>query len=111
MPAAASASASYTASAEDERVASLQSNDIEALRAEVDEEIVDPLLAEAVTRDRQRVRWSFRHELGSDEPVVDDRIAAAHELEAARRDQTRVTRTCADEPNGQESASATSCSK
>ena len=99
------------ATPEDERVPSLQPNDLEALRAEIDEEVVDPLLVEALARDRQSVGGSFGDELRSDEPVKDERIATAHELEAARGDETRVTGAGADEPDGHESASATSCSK
>ena len=96
---------------EDERVASLQPNDLEPLRAETDEEVVDPLLEKTLARDRESVRGSLGHQLGGDEPVVDERIATADELEPARGDQTRVAGAGADEPDGHESASATSCSK
>jgi hypothetical protein len=96
---------------EHERIAALQSHDFQALGREIDEKEVDLLLVEAVPGDRQCVCGSFGDELGCDEPVVDERIATAHELEPARGDQARVAGAGADEPDGHESASATSCSK
>jgi len=99
------------ASSEHERVASFQPNDLETLGGEIDEESADLFLVEALARNRQRVCGSFGHELGSHEPVVDERVATADELQPARGDQTRVAGACPDEPDGQERASATSCSK
>ena len=45
----------------------------------------------------ERVRRGLGDELGSDEAVVDEHVAAADELEPARRDQARVARAGADE--------------
>src|SRR5581483_9488406 len=94
------------ATAEDERVAALEADDLEALAAEPDQQVVQLLLADAGARDPERVLGRLVDELGRDE-----RVAGADELEALRRDQARVARARADEIDAQLSRSRTSRSK
>ena len=64
-----------------------------------------------LARDHERVRGSLLDELGRDEDVVDERIAAPDQLEPANGDQARVAGAGADERDGHESLSVTSSSK
>ncbi len=50
---------------------------------------------------------SLGDELGSDQPIVDEHVARADELEAAGRDQAGVARPGADEVDGHPSSSRT----
>ena len=53
----------------------------------------------------------LRDEFRRDEPVVDDDVAGAQQLEAADGDQSRIAGTGADESDAHRSALATSRSK
>src|SRR5438132_5879789 len=99
------------ATAEDERVASLQADDGETLLAEVDEQVVDLVLVEKLAGDADRTSWRFVDELLCNEAVVDDGVARAQQVEPANGDQPGVTRPGADERNGHASASSTSAAK
>ena len=99
------------AAAEDERVAALEPDDIQARVAVLDEQRVDLGLAERRPRDEQRVGRRLGDELGRDEHVVDEHVAGAEELEPAGGDQTGIARAGADEVDGHESARSTSRSK
>ena len=95
------------AAAEDERVAALQPDDVEARPAVVDEQLVQRFLVEAVTGDHARVRRRLGDELGCDEAVVDEHVAGPDQLEPACGDQTGVARACSDEVHRHPSSSRT----
>jgi hypothetical protein len=82
---------------EHERIAALQSHDFQALGREINEKEVDLLLVEAVPGDRQCVCRCLVNELGCDEPVVDEGIATAYELEPAAGPETLVLFMALDE--------------
>ena len=96
---------------EDERVAALQADDVQAALPVENEPPGDLFLLELVAADQDRVRRSLRDKLGGDEPVVDEHVARPEEIEPARRDQARVARAGADEVDGHSSDSSTSASK
>ena len=73
------------AAAEDERVAALEAHDLEPLPPELDEQVVQLGLADVLARDHERVGGRLVDELGRDEHVVDERVAAADEVEARWR--------------------------
>ena len=77
-------------------------------RASVIEQLVDLVLLQAVARQHDRVGRRLRDELLRHERVVDERIAVAHELEAANRDQPGIPGAGADERNGHASERSTS---
>ena len=64
------------AAAEDERVAALEPDDLEARPAELDQQLVQLGLAELLARDDERVVGSLLDELGCDEDVVHEHVAA-----------------------------------
>jgi len=101
------------AAAEDERVASLQPDDLVAPAGERDEKRVDLVLLVRVARNEDGVGSSLADELVGDEPVVDEDVAGADEREAMDRDQPGIARAGADEVDGrsQRSASSTTDSK
>ena len=99
------------AAAVHERVAALEAHDGETCAAELDEQPVHVVLRQACTADDECGVGRLRDELRRDEPVVDERVAVAHELQAARRDQARIAGAGADEPDGHDSARSTSFSK
>ena len=80
------------AAPEDERVAALEADDRAALRAVRDEQRVDRFLRAAVAGDADRDPRRLGDELARDEPVVDEHLARAHELEPAHRDQAGIAR-------------------
>ena len=80
------------AAAEDERVAALQPHHLEACSPELDEQLVQLGLSELLARDHERLRGRLLDELGRDEDVVDERVAATDQLEPADGDETRVAR-------------------
>ena len=92
---------------EDERVAALQPDHVEAELAVVDEQLGDRRLVEPVAAEHERARRGLGDELGSDEPVVDEHVARTDELEAAGRDQARIAGPGADEVDGHPSSSRT----
>jgi len=61
--------------------------------------------------DEDRVRWRFADQLLGDQPVVDQHLTAAHEVEPTCSDQTGVAGAGADEPDRHSSDSETSESK
>ena len=94
------------AAAEDEGVAAFQTHDVE-LAAELDQEPVDALLRESVAADPQRVLRNLVDELLGDQPVVDDGLAGAKQLEPSDGDQPRIARARPDERDCHGSRSAT----
>ena len=99
------------AAAEDERVASLQPDDARAGRAVLDEQRIDPRLAQPVTRHEEGVGRSLGDELGGDEPVVDEHVAGADELQPPDGDQPGIAGARADEVDAHPSSSRTSRAK
>jgi len=99
------------AASEDEGVATLQTHGLEPVAPKLDEQPVERLLVESRARDEKRLVRRLGDELGRDERVVDEGVAAPDEIEAARRDQPRVAGTGADEVDGHASACSTSDSK
>ena len=72
---------------------------------------VDRVLVEPGAGHEQRILGRLGDELGRDEGVVDERVAASHELEPARSDQAGIAGAGAYEEDGHGSASLTSASK
>ena len=99
------------AAPEDVRIAALQPDDLEVVPPETDEQLVDLVLVQFLARVDERARGRLVDELRRDEPVVDERLAAAHQVEPARGDQPGIAGTGADEPDGHESDLDTSSSK
>ncbi len=95
------------AAAEDERVATLQTDDVESRPPVVDEQLVQRFLAQAVTGDDARVGRCLGDELGCNEAVVHEHVAGPDQIEPASGDQTGVARACSDEVNGHPSSSRT----
>ena len=70
------------AAAEQERVAALEPDDVEAATGEPHEQAVDLLLRQRVAGDAERVGGRLVDELRRDQPVVDERVAAAQRARA-----------------------------
>ena len=100
-----------SSTSEDVRVAALETHDVEACASELDEQLVDLLLVEAVAGDAQRVCRSLVDELRGDEPVVDDRVARPEPLETANGDQPGVAGPGSHEGDRHPSRSRTTCWK
>ena len=99
------------AAAEDERVAALEAHDVEAAPAERTSSSLTSSWSCASRGDPDRVRGRLADELLGDEPVVDEHVAAADEVEPPRGDQAGVAGAGADERDRHSSDSATSASK
>ena len=99
------------AAAEHERIAALEPDDVEAAPPVQHEQPVDLALLEALAADADRVRRRLLDELVAYEPVVDEDVAGAHELEAPSRDQAWIAGACSDEEDRQGSDSSTIVSK
>jgi hypothetical protein len=100
-----------SAPAEDERISSLQADDLEVAPAQRHEQSVDLGLPEGIARDTKGVCGCLIDELGTDQSVVDERVARSNELEAFDRDEPGITRPRADEIDGHGSSLATRSAK
>jgi hypothetical protein len=85
-----------SATTEDEGIAAFEAHHRHSRARQLDEEVVDPSLVDVRTagpfscKDALRRRRSLVHELGRDEPVVEDRIAAPQRAQAPAGDEIRV---------------------
>ena len=73
------------AASEDERVAALEADDLEPAAPVGDEQVVDRGLVERLAGDAESLGRRLRDELGSDETVVDEHVAAAQRARARGR--------------------------
>ena len=96
--------------AEDEWIAALQADDGAPLAAVMHEQLVHLLLRQAVARDAQSA-GRLQDELGRNEPVVHQHLAALDELKGADGDKPGVPGAGADDRNAHPSASDTSAWK
>ena len=99
------------AAAEHERIAALEPDDVEAAPPVQHEQSVDLVLVEALAADADRVRRRLLDELVAHQPVVDEDVAGAHELEPPGGDQAGIARAGSDEEDRQGSDSSTTVSK
>jgi len=97
-----------TASAEDERVAALEPDDVAAKPGVLDEDLVDPHLRNRVVTGRfadvddLHVRAQRVEQVARSEPVGDDDVRGGEQLAAADGDQSWVAGTAADEGDAAE---------
>src|SRR5262249_31923874 len=66
---------------------------------------------ESLAVDPDRVRWRLVDEVGADEPVVDERVAGAKELESSHGDEPGIARPGSHEVDAHESSLATRSAK
>ena len=99
------------AAAEHERIAALEPDDVEAAPPVQHEQPVDLALIEALAADADRVRRRLLDELVAHEPVVDEDVAGADELEPPGGDQAGIAGAGSDEEDRHRSDSSTIASK
>src|SRR5581483_5698969 len=92
-------------------VAALQPDDVEAAAAVGDEQARDLGLVEPLAVDDERPGRALGDQLGGDQAVVDEHVAAADQLEPPRRDQAGIAGPGADQEHGHRSDSSTTASK
>ena len=97
--------------AEDERVAALEADDVEAAAPVEHEQAADLALVQVLPVDPDRVRRRFLDELIAHQPVVDEDVAGPDQVESPRGDQARVAGPRADEMDRHRSDSSTRASK
>src|SRR6185312_8762175 len=99
------------AAAEHERISAFQPDDVQAAPSVEHEQPVDLVLVEPLAADADRVRRRLLDELVAYQPVVDEDVAGAHELEPPGGDQAGIARAGSDEEDRQGSDSSTTVSK